>query len=551
MGHRSIIATVAVAATMLGALVVTGDPAPGSSGNDVYGDTSGGRGDAIVRTESGWVRGHAEADSVTFAGIPYAAPPVGEARWAPPRRPAPWRGVRDATVPASPCAQPGESGPGTAPTVVGDEDCLYLNVTVPRSEARTHTRRPVMVWIHGGDFESGAGSDYDARVLAPAGDVVVVTINYRLGPLGYLSAPALDRGQPDGSGNYGFQDQQAALRWVKRNAARFGGHPGNVTIVGQSAGSASVCAHLSAPGSRGLFDKAIAQSGACANPFLTKDVADQRGARASAALGCASTPDAAVCLRSRPVADVLTKLPVAGTPITGRASDRPWMPVAGTPVLPEQPLDAISRGAAAGVPLLVGSMRDEMRPFVGFQFDAIGNPLTAERYRELVVETFGPDADDVLGRYPAGAYPSPALALATVLGDWGGRIGACPVLRTAQVAARHAPVFAYEMTEDSGEVFEGFPLGAFHGWDLPFVWGVPIPGTGYPPLTSEQRELSQQMMRYWTTFARTGDPNAHGLVPWPRLRPADDTVLSLAAGEGGVAPTAFSPPHQCDFWSGR
>jgi para-nitrobenzyl esterase len=326
--------------------------------------------------------------STTFSGIPYAAPPVGALRWAPPQRPEPWRGVRDATVPASPCPRL-ESGPGSA--VVGDEDCLYLNVTVPR-RTRPGARRPVMVWLHGGGFGDGTG-------------------------------------ERQASGNYGLLDQAAALRWVQRNAARFGGDPDNVTLFGESAGARSVCAHLAAPGSRGLLHKAIMQSGPCANDLVTKAEADERGRRATAELGCASSGDVAGCLRSRPVADVLATLPGQGSPLVDEYSNEAWMPVVGTPVLPQQPLDALAEGAAADVPLLMGTNRDEMRSFVGFRYDARGNPLTEPVYRTLVEEGFGPAAAaEILARYPVEDHPSPALALSTLLTDWGGSVGACPML---------------------------------------------------------------------------------------------------------------------------
>jgi len=524
---------------------------------------------AVVRTEAGLVRGRTDGGHLDFQGIPYAAPPVGEGRWAPPRRPRSWSGVRDATTPGNVCAQPGYLPDGT-PTVTGAEDCLYLNVTTPTTPTpaaaaaatRARGRRlPVMVWLHGGGFVSGAGTEYDGARLAEAGNVMVVTVNYRLGPLGFLSTPALDgegeRGRDrQQSGNYGLQDQQAALRWVERNAARFGGDPGNVTIFGQSAGSITVCAHLASPGSRGLYDKAIAQSGSCANDFVTKPVADERGRGTTTALGCddagagVDSRAVAACLRERPVADVLATTPPQG-PVTDERADRPWLPVVGTSVLPRQPIDALARGSAADVPLMVGSTQQEMWSFVGFRYDAGGRPLTVAAYEAVIADTFGPDAADVLARYPASAHPSPAQALATVLTDWGRQIGACPVLETARVAARQAPVFAYELTEDSGEVYEGFPLGAYHSWDLPFLWDLSIPDSAYPELTPSQRALSERMVGLWTTFAHTGDPNARGSDDWPRFDPAVDSVLSLAAGEGGIAPAPFAAPHQCTFWSTR
>jgi len=210
---------------------------------------------AIVRTDFGPVRGTVTSEYRTFQGIPYAAPPVGELRWRPPQPPERWSTPRDATTPGSRCPQLASAELGFPGSV--DEDCLYLNVITPRS-ARPGQLRPVMVWVHGGAFLWGAGSDYDARRLAVGGDVVVVTVNYRLGLLGFLGHPSLE-----GSGNFGLQDQQAALRWVRRNAAAFGGDPGNITVFGESAGALSVCAQLASPASGGLFHRAVMQSGPC------------------------------------------------------------------------------------------------------------------------------------------------------------------------------------------------------------------------------------------------------------------------------------------------
>ena len=503
------------------------------------------------------MRGRVAADHVTFSGIPYAASPVGERRWAPPERPQPWRGVRDATAPASACAQHGYDDAGES-IVVGQEDCLYLNVTVPRG-AQSPGRRPVMVWLHGGGFDSGSSSQYGAAPLAIGGDVVVVTVNYRLGALGFLSSPALD-GEGHPSGNYGLEDQAAALRWVRRNAARFGGDPDNVTLFGQSGGARSVCAHLASPRSRGLFHKAIMQSGPCATALVDKPVADERGAQATAELGCVPSDDdtasaggaVTACLRSRPVASILDTLAEQGGALMGEYRDQPWMPVVGTPLLPRQPGEALADGAAAGMPLLVGTNRDEMSAFVGRSYDAAGRPLTEPAYRALVEDGFGRDAAAILARYPAADHPSPAVALTTLLTDWGGNVaGACSTLRTAELTARHSRVFAYELAEDSGLAPRGFPFGAFHGWELAFLWDLSAADFGYPPLTAEQQALSRQMVAYWTSFARTGDPNGPGSPRWAALSPGAGVVQSLAAGDGGIAPAPFAAENQCDFWLGQ
>lgn len=501
---------------------------------------------ALAHTHSGWVRGRAADDHVTFSGVPYAAPPTGPLRWASPEPPPRWRGVRDATQPSDVCPQQDGVDDNGNPIVIGDEDCLYLNVTVPRDRSRRE-RLPVVVWIYGGNFTSGAGSQYDGARLAVEGDVMVVTVNYRLDALGFLSSPSLDTA--DGmSGNYGIEDQIAALQWVHRNAARFGGDPSNVTLAGQSAGARSVCVHLASPMSRGLFHRAIIQSTACANELATKAVADERGARAIAEVGCAGSMDVAACLREQPVGELLRTLPGVGAPINDRVRDDPWGPVVDTELLPMQPMDAIAAGSAAGVPILTGSTRDETRAFVGYRHDAGGNPLTEDGYRAIITETFGDDADAVLEQYPAAAYLSPAVALSAVLTDWGGSIGACPVLRTAQAAASHGPVFMYEFSEANPEVVRGYPLGAHHSWDLHFVWDFEPPGGVPPTLTAPQQELGTLIRAYWSSFAHTGDPNGDSRPPWPSFS-RDGSVLGLTAAN--VAPTPFADTHHCEFWAHR
>ena len=483
----------------------------------------------VVRVDTGWLRGTVSEDHATYTNIPYAAPPVGERRWRPPTRPNRWSGVRDATTKSPLCPQlDGE-------VVVGREDCLYLDVTVPR-RTRHEDRLPVLVWLHGGGLTSGGAQQFDGTDLATAGGMIVVTINYRLGALGFLSTPELD----SSGGNYGLMDQAAALRWVQRNAARLGGDKRNVTLAGQSGGARSVCAHLASRTSRRLFDRAISQSGACDNRVPTRSEARGFGARATDELGCTSAADVAACLRRRSPERLVATLAGVGLDLTDRVSDRPWNPVAGTWFLPGQPADALRNGSAARVPLLVGGTRDEMRGFVA----ARAPRLTADEYRVKLAEAFGDEAGGVLAEYPVADYVSPALALATVLGDWGGAIGACPVLRTADAAAGHQPVYAYEFAEDSGQSFGGLPLGAYHGLDLSYLWTL----TGqhsYPELTPEQEQLSATLVEYWAAFARTGNPNGPERPQWPEFGNTD-TMIRLSTR--GIVPTPFADDHRCGFW---
>ncbi|WP_285488478.1 carboxylesterase/lipase family protein [Amycolatopsis taiwanensis] len=467
------------------------------------------RGD-IVQTRQGMLRGVVAGDHRTFSGIPYAAPPVGDLRWRAPAPPPEWDGIRDATRAGSSCAQP-DGGGG----LLGSEDCLYLNVNAP---ADTSVRRPVMVWVHGGGFVSGNGSDYDTTRLVQQG-VVVVTVNYRLGALGFL----LDGDDP-AAGDFGLADQQAALRWVRDNVEAFGGDPQNVTLFGQSAGAFSVCTQLASPQAQGLFHKAIIQSGPCADLVVTAEVARDRAAQWASTLGCADI----ACLRSKPVSDVVVvDQEQVSTPL-GRLRDMPWVPVAGTAVLPVQPIDALRQGAAKGIPVIQGTTRDELRSFVADEYDKRGNPLTAEQYPQVVGQVFGADAPAVLAEYPLDRYPSPGIALATLLTDWGAKVGSCAALRTDEVAGQTTDVYGYEFAQDDGHRTDGFDLGAEHSGELPYLFGP-------------ANALSDNLIKFWVTFAKTGNPG------WPRY--SGGKVLSL--GLDRIGEVDFAANHHCAFWSGR
>jgi para-nitrobenzyl esterase len=494
----------------------------------------------VVRTDHGLVRGFHKNGAREFVGIPYAAPPTGANQWRPPQPFPPWRGIRPATKPGHDCAQTGSIATGV-PATSTFENCLFLNVFTPPQAASKPL--PVMVWIHGGGFTGGAGRIYDGALLAARDHVIVVTINYRLSAFGFLALPSLDAESPDSSsGDYGLMDQQAAMRWVQNNAIAFGGNPGNVTIFGESAGGASVCANMASPTALGLFSRAIAESG-CIFPAQTKKAAERQGAALAKKLGCASPATAAACMRTKPAGAILKAEPAAGLS---------WGPVTGGFTLPLNPVKAFETGRYLHVPLLQGSNHDEGQFFVGIEFDLLaGHPLTAAQYPKVVTAQFGAkDAKKVLAHYPLSAFKSPDLAYAQVLTD---SEFSCPALLT-DILTQRSGSYAYEFSDphppnDFGIKFS-FPLGAAHSTELQYVFGkIPLLDTT-PPFKPDQFALSAQMMGYWTRFAATGNPNGGGAPSWPAFGGAQAQIQELIPkATAPESEAAFATAHQCAFWA--
>lgn len=483
----------------------------------------------VVRTGAGAVRGQVRGETHVFEGIPYAAPPVGDLRWRDPRPAARWTGVRDATRPGPACAQV----PGELPEGSTSEDCLYLNVTAPAGARH----RPVVVWVHGGGFFMGAGSNYDATRLAERGDVVVVTINYRLGVFGYFGMPGLA-----GSGTFGLRDQQAALRWVRANVGAFGGDPRDVTLAGQSAGSMSVCAQLTSPAAAGLFDKAVMQSGSCATEYLDNfeyrgevgatlfqslDDVTAFGTQVARSLGCADV----ACLRGLPVSDLMS------------VQQAFIKPAYGTPVLPRYPGDAVRDGRFHRVPVLSGTTRDEARPWAA-AYDQ-GAPMSQQTFDQVVEETFGAAAGDVRAEYPVDAYGTAALTWAAIVTD---RMWACPQYETSLGLAARTRVHQYEFADPEppplSPVPPTMPLGAQHASDL---WSFFDLGGYQPRFTPAQQRLSDQMIDYWAAFAATGDPDRAGGPGWPGFTRRLPYVQSLAPD--AVSRVDVAAEHHCAFWA--
>jgi para-nitrobenzyl esterase len=393
----------------------------------------------IAATESGAVRGVTVAGGYTFRGVPYAAAPTGDLRWRAPQAPAAWKAVRDATQFAPSCPQQpsGFAGPGPF-----SEDCLYLNVYTPT--LRRDAGRPVVVWIHGGGFAQDASRNYDGSKLAADG-TVVVTVNYRLGALGFLAHPALASRPGGPAGNYGLMDQQAALRWVQRNIGQFGGDGHNVTIAGQSAGGVAVLAHLVSRGSRGLFQRAIVQSGAFALTQQPLASAEAFGESVAASAGC---PDqTAQCLRHVPVDELVAKFPGAAIPGVVDGS-----------VLTESIGTALAAGRFARVPILNGINHDEELIFTdGLGLAVSGGTFVQVPERLVTVDGYQGDIAAVLGvsaqraaaiaaAYPPSAYVSPDVAFSMLVSDAN---FACPALQVDRWTSQRVPTFAYQFDDDN------------------------------------------------------------------------------------------------------
>lgn len=494
----------------------------------------------LVAAPAGDVRGVAADGVQVFRGIPYARPPVGDLRWRSPASLPPWTGVREATEFGAACMQPASPFANHAAM---SEDCLFLNVWTP-DQAR---KAPVLVWIHGGSLVSGAASEaiYDGAGFAAQG-VVVVSINYRLGALGWLAHPGLSAESPENiSGNYGLMDQIEALRWVRRNIDAFGGDPDNVTIAGESAGALSVLYLMAAPEARGLFHRAIAQSAyMITQPELRNGSwadwpdAETLGVSLAGALGAAD-PAALRALSAQAI--------IEGTARTG------YFPLGNIDgrVLPRQLVEVFDRGEQAPVPILAGYNEGEIR---SLRFLLPPAPATAANYIDEIRARYGDLAEAFLARYPAETLSESMLATTRdALYGWTAERLA------AKQTALGAPAFLYYFDHGYPAADEG-GFRAFHASEIPFVFGTTDATPRYWPRipdTAGERRLSDAMLSYWATFARDGAPRAHGEEAWrpydreraymafedaPRLRTAPpngyalhEAVVCRRRAQGGLA----------------
>ena len=410
------------------------------------------------------------------------------------------------------------------------EDCLFLNVYTP-NPLPAGKKLPVMFWIHGGALVEGESNDYDAVKLVDPGQVIVVTINYRLGYLGFLAEAGLDA-EGHLAGNYGLLDQQFALDWVRRNIAGFGGDPNQVTMAGESAGGLSVLSNLVSPTAYGLFSGAIVESGGYALNLPTLAQSEATGAAMAQALGCAVADTA--CLRAASVQNVLASQASAGLSVTTI--------VDGT-TLPLSINTALSTGKFTRVPVLNGSNHDEGRLFVTAEA-----ALTAADYPYALADLYGPTLGAAVAlKYPVHAYSQPVLALAAALGD---QLFSCTARQVDRWLAPYVPVSAYEFNDENAPEDSlpnlGYPYGATHATEIQFLWVTPVlPGT--PKLTLSEQQLSRTMAQYWTNFVADSSPDARGVPFWPTYAPGADVFQSLVP-PAPMPETGFSAVHHCGFW---
>ena len=532
----------------------------------------------VIKTTSGPVRGVSDSVVNKFQGIRYANSTAGADRWTPPTAPARSHTVFDATTPGSPCPQQVNQ---FSPSPPFSEDCLFLNVITP-VDSGDDDGLPVWIFIHGGALVTGTGAAFDPSVLVSTHKIIVVTINYRLGALGWLADPALDGNGI--AGNYGLMDQQLALKWVRDNIEHFGGNPNRVTIGGESAGGLSTSSNLASPTAKGLFHAAIIESGAYML-FTVRPVAAQEalGVAFTTAVGCTGTnPQIAACLRNAPVAALLAAQGIINT-----------SPTAGTTILPQGLADAFSSGGFNRVPVMQGTNLNEGTLFEPFFFDPTFTFVPGGKAQFLVdhgVLSFAQEVGIISGTadpakvgtlvalYPPASFPNPDNnnkpsadeALGQIFTDI---IFTCRGLAANQMLARFVPVHAYEFTDPNApDLFQpliGFSYGASHAAELQYLFDAktlqgpadaaanaasPAPGAAVqpPPLTTGGQQLAAEMKAYWANFVRFRDPNGrrdldnHDLAFWPAFGQTG-FVQELVPGTEPPFPISnFSTEHNCD-----
>jgi len=480
----------------------------------------------VVKTANGLLRGVKDGDVDVFKGIPYAAPPVGEYRWRPPQPVKAWEGVLDATRFGSNCAQAGwPRKPGTIADG-SSEDCLYLNIWRP-AKGKSNKKLPVMVWIHGGAFVFGSGSSPESSGVQFAKQgVILVTINYRLGRLGFFAFPALSKEYPEEpKGNYGYMDQIAALNWLKQNIAAFGGDPKNITIFGESAGGVSVHSLLTIPAANGLFQKAILESsggrdGVLAGRPINKDNADSFYPVSAETIGInfarrhkieGADANALTKLRALPVEQIVD----GGEEADGQGGPRIYPgPILDGTLVVETSQSAYNGGRQSKVPIIIGSNSAEVP--AGF--------VNASSKEELL-SLFGNLKDEAKAAYDPDGKTTFAEILSMINTD---KIWAEPARFTARAFNKNnSPVYMYVFSYVPDSLKKMMPYGAAHASEIPYVFNNLDTRRGINVASTLDKSVATTMNTYWANFAKTGNPNGKGLPEWPAYNPKKNSMLEI------------------------
>jgi para-nitrobenzyl esterase len=500
----------------------------------------------LIATAQGELVGVDRGASCEFRGVPFAIPPTGALRWAPPVASGPWAAAPlDATAMPPLCPQFNRQG-GPA----GNEDCLKLNIWAPHPGQQSPL--PVIVWFHPGSFVSATGfaASHNGARFVELTNAIVVAPNYRLGPLGFLGHRALrtENGAYPSAGNYGLLDQRLALQWVRANIAAFGGDPNRITIAGQSAGGLSVSLHLVSPGSDGLFERAIMQGGFASYRWRTREDSEAQADAFATALGCTDPAQVLACLRAKTRDQILRALPT-GTEQFAETGRTQWGPVVDGLDIPDQPRTLFETGAFSRVPIVIGSNRDEGWTWVNRSFPS--EQFTQEQYESAVETEFGAEAPAILATYPSATYGSPKNALSVLVND---AEYACGAERLSRLIERtNTPVYLYQFEHAPDGVVPG---RAPHGLDISFVFGTDV---GFPILPSStyvldatDLKLFRSMARYWRQFAETGNPNDDDVnVHWPAFVSSDEEGRNGARYlilDRPVKPGKHLREPHCAFW---
>ncbi|MCU1716378.1 carboxylesterase/lipase family protein [Pseudomonas sp. 5P_3.1_Bac2] len=482
-------------------------------------------------------------------GVPYGAAPVGNMRLRPPADVKPWAGVRDATTFASACL---EAKTEYSKAQAGSEDCLYLNVYVPPHA--DDEPLPVMVWLHGGGFINGSGNAFQGANLAETANVIVVTVNYRLGALGWLALPSLAKESASGSaGNYGLQDSIQALKWVQQNIQVLGGDNHRVTLFGQSAGGEQTLALVASPYAAGLFQRAISMSAPATLKLPTIEQAAAARAGFLKEVGCSDEVGQAECLRELPAQKILDASHTSWDLIQQLGLQ--FTPVVDGVVLPKQWLEIFKDGTSNKVPTIIGHTRDESNLFVAINENNRNVVTDTQQVDDRVAKFFKTLGPLVKWQYPQADFANPGLRMAKMVDDAQFAAG---LTQDRNALVKLAPVYAYQSCDPNApdsHVHAQFiaQLGCGHDSDLAYLFQFDDFNGQVPQFTPEQQALAQAMGRYWGNFAATGNPNGAGLPHWPPYNKKDGLVQLLEpASTGGIratAPKEYYQTHNLGFWN--